>query len=317
MARWARLTVPPLSGTGVFGEFVVRWALLLVLGGVACLIAFAVVCLYVVRFGVSVSAAGVLEPGSTRRVYSPASGLIGAVRIRPGDSVAQGDVLAILLMLPLRNLAETPHTEPRMTTRMVQTTHGESALPDQRFAYMESELKRVEIRSPSDGTVLTEHMSDLVGRGMSQGGLVCEVATLTDWNVDAFGVNGDLRRVRAGDAAMVGVPAVTPLGALAEETFSGRVVSIHSEPSTSRSDAAARYHLRVRLDSVGIEAGRLRGLRRGMAATLRITTRPARAIDLLIDDLREHTRTRDQVLQPSRIQPSRNLRLSPGQGPFS
>ena len=89
MARWARLTVPPLSGTGVFGEFVVRWALLLVLGGVACLIAFAVVCLYVVRFGVSVSAAGVLEPGSTRRVYSPASGLIGAVRIRPGDSVAQ------------------------------------------------------------------------------------------------------------------------------------------------------------------------------------------------------------------------------------
>ena len=65
MARWARLTLPPLSGTGVCGEFVVRWALLLVLGGMACLIAFVVVCLYVVRFGVTVRAAGVLEPGST------------------------------------------------------------------------------------------------------------------------------------------------------------------------------------------------------------------------------------------------------------
>ena len=209
--------------------------------------------------------------------------------------MAQGDVLAILVKFPLSSQVETLQPEPRVTTRMLDMTHGELTVPDQRFAQMESEMRRLEIRSPSDGTVLTEHVSDLVGRSISQGELVCQVGILTGWNVDAVGVAGDLHRVRVGDAAMVGVPAVTPQGALAEEAFSGRVVFIHSEPSKSRSDAAVLPLARAP-DFAGMEAGKLRGLRRGIAATLRITTRPAQAIDLLIDYLREQTRTKHEVL---------------------
>jgi biotin carboxyl carrier protein len=284
-------TIPALRGTDIWGEALVRWALPLVLGGMTSLIALAVICLYVIRFSLSVSAAGVLEPESTRTVYSPTSGLIGAVRVRPGDAVAQGDVVAILVIFPLRSQVRTPRLQPPIADPILRTPRGQPTAPNRPFADIESEVKLLEIRSPSDGTIMAEHLSERAGQTIGQGELVCEVGAATGWNVDALSVAADLRRVRVGDTAVVTLSARARPWAPVEEGLSGQIVSIHSEPSRPRSSAAAAYHLRVRLNSTVVEAGGLCGLQRGAAAALRITTQPVRAIDLMVDHLRDQIET--------------------------
>jgi multidrug resistance efflux pump len=291
-APWSTTALPPFEMAGVFGEWVAKRAVLLVSGGLGCLIAFAALFLFLFRFDVTVRASGVLEPASIRNVYSPASGVIRTVLIRPGDSVAEGDVLAILDGSVLTSRLEALRAEWRLQSRNRHLTHGAPALLEQEIAETESLLKRLEITSASSGTVLTQDVDNMPGMRIREGDLVFEVGIGNGWDVDALVADVDMHRVRVGDAAAVGVPAVPAREAQGEEGLPGHVVFIGAEPHKSGSDTAITHHVRVRLDSAHIEPGRLQALRRGAAATLRITTQPTRAIDLLTDYVQGHARRR-------------------------
>jgi multidrug efflux pump subunit AcrA (membrane-fusion protein) len=132
----------------------------------------------------------VIEPESRRYVAAPFEAMLGESRVRPGDRVKEGDVLATLdgrvIELELAQLAA--EREKAARTRDVALAQGDSAQIqiaglevariDARTRLLASRREQLEIRSPVDGVVVQGELAREQGSPLQVGQRLFEIAPL-------------------------------------------------------------------------------------------------------------------------------------------
>ena len=137
----------------------------------------------------------VLKPWTQVRLEAPDDGTIEQVRAHEGDAIAQGDVVAVLSSLAVESAvagtaAEREGLRKRASGLRETADPGGLFRSEQRGSAAEVALagelerqKRLSVRSPIAGRVLTRRMEDLPGRFVSAGSAIAAV--------------GDCRKLRA------------------------------------------------------------------------------------------------------------------------
>jgi len=159
-------------------------------------------------------------------------------------------------------------------------------------------LRRLSIRAPVDGVVLTEQMERLPGAFVREGEQLVELADAHDWRVQLTVNERDVHKIALGDAVKVDLLAFDESE---REQLHGRVVYVAPEPlATQQSSAAAGttaaaapssgaggYRVIASLDRAQIEEMGMDRFRRGYTVKGYVITRSGRIITLLWNYLTE------------------------------
>jgi multidrug resistance efflux pump len=189
---------------------------LLVLAG--CLSALV---LGLVQGSYRVSAKTVVEGAVLRATQAPFDGYLAESRVRAGDTVHRGELLARLEdreLLVERARWEAEREQHLRKLRQAQAQHDWSAMrvlaaqAEQAAAQVEmvgERLQRTRLLAPFDGVVVSGDLRQLIGTPVEQGKLLFEIAPLDAYRVvlqvderDA----GAIRIGQSGDLALTGLP---------------------------------------------------------------------------------------------------------------
>jgi len=155
----------------------------------------AIVLSSVVTVQYRVPAKTVIEAQTQRAAVAPFSGYIAAARVRAGDVVRQGEILATLDNRDLKleqlkwssqkeqfvkqyNLALAQHNAAQVKITAAQVAQAEAEL-----ALIEDQLGRTELRAPIDGLVVSGDLSQSIGAPTERGQILFEVAPLDAYRV--------------------------------------------------------------------------------------------------------------------------------------
>lgn len=140
---------------------------------------------------------GVVESGTRAGVFAGSQGTIEKVHVRSGERVKQGDPLLTLsfpemdamIRLARAQLAEHESMELNARTRtpaerMVAEKYVESDKAE--LAYLSAQAASLTVRAPQDGVVAGTDLSQLVGRLVNKGDMLCEVVEPRDVRVTAL-----------------------------------------------------------------------------------------------------------------------------------
>lgn len=224
----------------------------------------------------TVSASGTVQSGSTASATFGASGTVTEIRVKVGDQVKKGAVLATVddtaaqrqLTAAKANLEAAEDALERASDAGSDTAEGESQVT-------QAELDVEEAQDTVDGTVLEAPMAGTVtavngtvggssggSSGGSNGGAsgdassetssssgFIEIADLTKLEVSASVAEADATKLKAGQAATV------TWNALADTEAAAKLASI--DPNATTSDNVVTYGVAFTLDSVpeGAKAG--------------------------------------------------------------
>lgn len=142
-----------------------------------------------------VSAPAVIEGAVQRAVVAPFEGYIEQARVRAGQQVQRGDLLARLddrdLQSERRSLvAEEAELSKQHRQAVALLDHGEAKVVEAQLAQtraglalIEDKLARTELRAPLDGLVISGDWSRSLGVPVSRGELMFEIAPLDDYRV--------------------------------------------------------------------------------------------------------------------------------------
>jgi biotin carboxyl carrier protein len=237
-----------------------------------------------------VSAKTVIEGAVQRAAVAPFEGYIAQAYVRAGDSVRQGQVLAVLDDRDLKleqvrwesekeqvagkyreALAKRDRAASRILAAQLSQAEAQLALADEKLA-------RTRLVAPFDGTVVSGDLSQLLGSPVEQGKVLFELAPLDAYRVILKVDERDIVHVATGQR---GELALTGL-AHASLPFSVKTVTSVSTPHEGRNyfrveaqleDSSAK--LRPGMEGVGkIAAGEARYIwiwTRGFVDWLRIT----------------------------------------------
>lgn len=129
---------------------------------------------------------GVVESPSRTGVFAPADGFLEQLLARPGDTVREGDTLAVLrsdeLVMQLKMshaaLREARALEQEMTVRneaAAQVTRRQiEALLDQ-VAFLEKRVEGLKVRAPISGVIVGRDPGSLLGSYVREGQPICTV----------------------------------------------------------------------------------------------------------------------------------------------
>jgi multidrug resistance efflux pump len=156
------------------------------------------------------------------------------------------------------------------------------------IATLSARIRRLVVRAPASGVVLTESLEQLPGMLVHPGDEILEIADPSDWRAVVSVSEHDVHDVHVGDSASLDVPAL--------ERFNGgklgaHVVTAALEPGTGAprlgaaeaSPATGAYRIVLAIDEPELRAIGLTNLRRGYSVTAKVITRRGRILRLLKD----------------------------------
>lgn len=156
-----------------------------------------------------------LEPDGKRFVTAQFSAILAETLVKPGDSVAAGDVLGRLegeALQLARTAADTRADDAarRRDTalRAKEIAAAELSRLDERSAIAERDLldwrlERLELRAPIDGVVLASNLEDSAGAPVREGDLIFEISPLDKLRVRIDIPIVDLARLPEDPAAVL------------------------------------------------------------------------------------------------------------------
>ncbi len=168
----------------------------------------------------SVSAPARIEGEVQRTVAAPIRGYLKAVRVRPGDAVREGDVLAELgdrdLDLERAKLrSEFAQHAAAQTAAMARGDRTAMAVAQSRrdevgarLGLIEHQLEQIRVRAPIDGVVLQGDLAQKVGAPVDRGHELFVVAPVSRHRVIVELDERDLRRVVEGQAGRLALSAL-------------------------------------------------------------------------------------------------------------
>ena len=246
----------------------------------------------VVRTDVSslVSGDGTVEPAESRDVEFEVDATVGQVRVKVGDHVEAGEVLAVASDRSSATALAAAQAEVEAAEENYDAVEDSSeklkddARDQQRSAaraqVAKARLGVLEARESIDDLTLVAPVSGTVtavngdvGETTRPGGSLSEdsdspfitIADLDSWVVECDFSEADVAKIHAGD------PVEIIFGAVPDETFSGAVEDIDLTASTN--DNVTTFGVTVAVTKAPKE------LRHGSSATVSVTT--ARATDVL------------------------------------
>jgi len=202
-----------------------RWALVAGVGlGLLFLAAF--------PLPLRVDGPAVVAPAHSARVQPEVAGVVQTVRVREGDAVKQGAVLASLADWQYR--AELAAAQAKYETAVSQMNRAlaandgtEAGIQSVQADYWNTEVARAQerlqktlLRSPIDGVVATPHIEDSVGRDLKPGDAFAEVVDTSRAVVDVSVDQQDVSLLRPGGKASV------KLEGFPTRTFRGEVTVV-------------------------------------------------------------------------------------------
>lgn len=200
---------------------------------------------------VSVSAPARIEGEVQRTVAAPIRGYLKSVKVRPGDSVRAGDLLAELgdrdLELERMKLkSELAQHEAGASAAMARGDRGAMAVAQARVAearsrlgLVEHQLEQILLRAPIDGVLIQGDLWQQIGAPIDRGQSMFVVAPSDRHRVVVELDERDLRRVYAGQ------PGRLALSALPWDTLPLALVRI--APAATALDGRNVFELEARI----------------------------------------------------------------------
>lgn len=167
-----------------------------------------------------VSARAVVEARNLQVLSAPQVGLVASARVRAGDAVRQGDVLATLDTQDLVLAANKWEAERQKNSQAMDhalASRDRVALGHLRadatrikaeLELVERQVKRAELRAPFDGVVLTGDLSQRLGASVVRGEALFTVAANNEFNLVLNIQEQDIGLIAAGQATRVRMAAL-------------------------------------------------------------------------------------------------------------
>jgi multidrug efflux pump subunit AcrA (membrane-fusion protein) len=172
-----------------------------------------------------ISAKSIVEPDIRRAAAAPFDGFIRTAKVRAGDAVKSGDLLASLdeqgLQLE-RSKWQAERNKLIQKQRDAIAKHNRSELvvldlqikeTQSQTDLAEDNLRRSKILAPFDGTIVSGDLSQMLGAPVEKGKVLFEIAPLATHRVILHVDERDIRYVatgQSGSMALAGMPS-TPL----------------------------------------------------------------------------------------------------------
>lgn len=160
-----------------------------------------------------------VEPRAKSFVASPIDGRIRDAKVRPGDIVQKGQLLAHLDDEQLQWQLSTAKADyeaacKRRDTALATRAGGElrlAQLEQERFALqieaLQQQLGRLKLLSPADGVVVQGDWYQSDGAPVTRGSMLFEIAPMDAMRVEIRLSTSDLARIEVGDQATIRVDA--------------------------------------------------------------------------------------------------------------
>jgi multidrug resistance efflux pump len=204
------------------------------LGAKAALVAAAAAALFlaVARDVHQVAARGQVEGELRRMVSAPIDGYVKAQYARAGSVVREGDLLAELqdndlVLERLRHIAQRRQFQiehdralSRRDLAQINITRAQIEQQDAEIELSEQMLARTQMRAPFDSVVVSGDLSQSVGKPVSRGDTLFELAPLNRYRVTLVVPEADIGVVRPGQKGRL------LLTALPERPFAVEIVSV-------------------------------------------------------------------------------------------
>jgi RND family efflux transporter MFP subunit len=173
-----------------------------------------------------VPAKTIIEAQTQRVAVAPFNGYIAAARVRAGDVVRAGEILATLdnRDLKLEQLKWSSQKEQyskqynlamaQRNAAQVKITAAQVAQADAELALIEDQLGRTELRAPIDGLVVSGDLSQSIGAPTERGQVLFEVAPLDAYRVILQVDERDAAEIAVGQRGKIALSAfpTKPLG---------------------------------------------------------------------------------------------------------
>lgn len=215
----------------------------------------------------TVRAEAVVEGRVQNALTAPFAGYLAAVHAVPGDAVRAGQTLAVLeartLKLELDQLeSERDALRKGHRRALAGLNKSESRIISARIAQVDAQLElaesridRTQVKAPYDGIVLSGDLSRSLGRPVSQGEVLLEVAPLDDFRVVVDVEGSDVAYVAPGQIGEV------RLAALPDSSFGIEVKRLSSVAESGARAGAFRIEASLLNGSDKIRPG-MRGIAR-------------------------------------------------------
>jgi RND family efflux transporter MFP subunit len=201
-----------------------------------------------------VSADATVEGSVRRTITAPIDGYLETIDARPGDTVAEGQLLGTFDSRDLSLERLRVASERTQLTARVQeaTARGERALAqviaaqirqsDAQLALLDEQLARTQVRAPFNGLVVSGDLSQSLGAPMQRGVAMFEIAPLDGYRVVLEVDEHDIAELAEGQrgslvlAALPSTPLVfevrriTPVAAIADGRNVFRVEADLADP---------------------------------------------------------------------------------------
>ena len=232
----------------------------------------AVALLLATPFPLQVKTKCTVQPEKKRYIAAPYDGRLEEVFVEPGDVVNQGDVLARMDAQEIRwelgvVSADYNRARKQRDAAMAPGARDESTAQIAKFEMERLELKRkllqdreanLDIKSPTDGVVISGDPKKLEGARLTMGQTLAEVGPMEENIFELEIDDADIRHVAIGD------PVRIKLDSMPTKTLYGTLDLIHPQ-------AEQRGDRNVFIGDVKVEASDRQQLRPGMKGTAKIT----------------------------------------------
>ena len=224
----------------------------------------------------NVSAKAVIEGLVLRAAAAPFAGYIAEARVRAGDTVSQGQVLAVLDDRDLRleqvkwrseleqalgkyrsALAGKDRAGARVTAAQADQAQAQLSLAEER-------LRRTQLLAPFDGVVVSGDLAQLLGSPVEQGKVLFEVAPLDAYRAILQVDERDMIYVRNGQQGWLA------LAGRSDEKLAFTVRQV--TPVSTPSEGENTFRVEAKLDDAGVQ------LRPGMEGVGKIVVGERRLI---------------------------------------
>jgi len=157
----------------------------------------------------------ILEPTTRRFVSSPIEGRLSSIAVRPGQDVAEGELLAKIDEQPIRRELLIAESELQSANKKLDVALATRASGDLRLAQLEcqqiqlkidsmlEQLGRLEVHSPSSGVVVQGDWFGNEGMPVTLGQSLFEIASLDRMTAEIHLTAEDLPWVKAGSQAVL------------------------------------------------------------------------------------------------------------------